>query len=283
MGLVHLLTLSILTLTEVGPGPILKSLTPPEGFVVADTVTVYKADRLWDYIDGAADAYLRRGVVETGTVSFRRPNAKLPSVTIDLHRFLEPKGPFEMFAEERSPQAEKLSLGLDSAWQDGMLSLWDATYYARIVSETTRDSTILFAKALVHALPTRSDILPIFRLFPPENRIDGSEEITVKSFLGIPHFDHIYTVRYQDAAGGFQLLLGPNRPSVWVNNLGKIGKVTSSPTKESPIHLIDLADGRTFILFYLKGSSYLLGYLGPKPDSARTTFISDWAERFRSK
>ena len=283
MGFLQLLTLSILTIAETSVGPILKGVTPPDGFVVADSVAVYKADRLWDYIDGAADAYLRRGVVETATISFRRPEADLPSVTIDVHRFLDPKGPLEMFFAEKSPAAEILPLGSGGAWQEGLLTFWDATYYIRIVSDSPRDSTMLFAKALTHVLPTKADVLPVFRLFPFENRIDGSEALHVREFLDIPHFDYINTVRYQDDAGGYQLFLGPNRPPTWVSNLGDKGKVKASPIETSPIHLIDLADGRNLIVFYIKGSSYLMGYVGQKPDSTRTGVISRWVEMFQEK
>jgi hypothetical protein len=283
MGILELLALSILTVAETGAGPILKAVTPPDGFVVADSTAVYKADKLWDYIDGAADAYLRRGVVETATISFRRPNAELPSVTIDLHRFLEPKGPLEMFLEEKGPAAEILPLGSGGAWQEGLLTFWDATYYVRIVSDSPRDSTILFAKALTHALPTKADVLPVFRMFPLENRVDGSEEVHVREFLNIPHFDYINTVRYQDEGGEYQLFLGPNRPPTWVSNLGDKGTVKASPIEQSPIHLIDLADGRNLIVFYIKGSSYLLGYVGQKPDSTRTGVVSRWVEMFEKK
>ncbi len=283
MGLLQLLILTVLTLTETGVGPILKGVTPPDGFVVADSVAVYKADKLWDYIDGAAETYLRRGVVETGTVSFRRPNASLPSVTIDLHRFIDPKGPLEMFSEEKSPAAEPVSIGSAGAWQDGLLTYWDATYYVRIVSEASRDSTLLFAKALTRVMPTKADVLPIFRLFPFENRIDGSEEVHVRDFLDIPHLDHIYTVRYQDSKGEYQLFIGPNRPPTWVSNLGDRGTVKASPIKTSPIHLIDLADGRNLIVFYMEGSANLLGYVGEKPDSTRTGTVSRWVELFQKK
>jgi hypothetical protein len=283
MGPLHLLALSLLALTETGAGPILKSLTPPEGFVAADSVMVYKADRLWDYIDGAADAYLRRGVVETGTVSFRRPKDELPAVTIDLHRFLDPKGAIEMFAEEKSPDGEMLAIGSGGVWQNGMLAFWDSTYYVRIVSETTRDSTILFARALTHLLPAKADVLPIYRVFPLPFRVDDSEGITIKDYLGIPHFDQIYTVRYADKVGEYELFLGPNRPSTWVGNLGDKGTVKASPIDTSPIHLIDLADGRNLIVFYLKGCPYLAGYVGAKPDSARTAAISRWVEALPQK
>lgn len=283
MPLLHLLTLSLLALTETGAGPILRSLTPPEGLVVADSVVVYKADRLWDYIDGAADAYLRRSVVETATVSFRRPKDELPAVTIDLHRFLEPRGAMEMFIEEKSPDGEALALGAGSVWQNGMLTFWDATYYVRIVSETTRDSTILVAQALTHVLPTKADVLPIYRLFPNPDRVDGSEDLTVRDFLGIPHFDQIHTVRYADKAGEYLLFLGPNRPSTWVSNLGDKGTIKASPNDASPIHLIELTDGRNFIVFYLSGCMYLAGYLGAKPDSERTATISRWVESLPKK
>lgn len=283
MGLLQILTLAILTLAETSAGPILKGVIPPDGFVMADSVAVYKADRLWDYIDGAADSYLRRGVVETATISFRRPTDELPSVTIDLHRFLDAKGPLEMFTEEKSPTAEVLLLGSGGAWQEGLMTFWDATYYVRILSDTSRDSTLLFAEAVAHTLPTKADVLPIFRMFPFENRIDGSEEVFVRDFLSIPHFDHINTVRFQDDVGDYQLFLGPNRPPTWVSNLGDKGTVKASPIETSPIHLIDLADGRNLIVFYIKGSSYLMGYVGQKPDSLRTGVISRWVEMFEKK
>lgn len=278
MAFLHLLAFAILAAGETGAGAILKQVAPPEGFVVADSVVVYKADRLWDYIDGAADVYLRRGVIETGTVSFRRPNAELPAVTIDLHRFLDPKGSYEMYLEERSPEAERLQIGPECSWQNGMLTMWDVTFYARIVSDVPRDSTILFAKALAHVLPTKADALPVYRIFPFEGRVEGSEQVVAKDYLGIPHLDQFYTVRFEDEAGQYELFLGPNRPSAWVSNLGDKGTVKAAPNDASPIHLIELADGRNLIVFYIKLCPFLAGYVGPKPDDARTSALSRWVE-----
>jgi len=278
MNMLQALTLAAIAAGAADVGSLLRSLDPPDGFVMDGEVAVYPADRLWDYINGGADAYLRNGVLETAALSIRRPSESLPSITIDLHRMSASNGAEAIFGEEKSPTAESLKLGSGGAWQSGLLSFWDGPYYARIVTQTTRDSTLACAEALARLLPTRLEPMPIFRLFPHGERVSDSETRSVKPYLGIHGMTDVYSMRFRDSAGEYELFLRKNRPPLTEKNVEKLGKIASMPTRDSPIQKIDLEDGRVLLLFYIKMCPYMAGYLGPKPDQSRIALLGQWVE-----
>lgn len=260
------------------PAAILSSLPAPEGMRIAGDVAVYDAAHLADYIDGAAETYRAHGVVETATVAYRTPGSELPELSIDLHRMGDAKGAQAMHEAERSPSGERLYVGSGGTWQTGMLTFWDGPYYARIVSELSRDRTEAVARDLARLLPVDSILMPIYRLFPEEGRVRKGEQHIVEGVLGIASLNDAWLVEYRDAGGDYSLFLRRNRPPVRSAEIEHLGTMKSVPTKESPIQRIDLKDGRMLLIFYIKNNANLAGYLGAPPDSVRQLRLTRWVD-----
>ena len=262
-------------------GSVLRILPNPGDMARHGDIALYPASRLAEYIDGAAETYREYGVIETSTVSFGPPTAKLPRITIDLHRMYEPKNAFGIFRVERSDKAEDLKLGGEAAWQSGLLTFWQGPYYARLVSEASRDTTIACARALSDLLPADGDTLIQMGFFP-RAAISGSERWVPRSYLGIKGLDDVWTATCRDTAGTFDVFFRRNRPPLRQADVGKVGKILTQVTVEKPIQLIQLEKGekgRVLILFYKKMARYTAGYLGPKPNADRTAFMSKWIDQ----
>jgi hypothetical protein len=260
-------------------GLILRDLASPAGMVPSGEVAVYAPEKLWDHIDGAAQAYIDYGVAESATISFQKPGAALPRITIDLHRMAEPKGAFGLFSMERSGKGTDVQIGRGSSLEKGMLTFWTGDSYVRIVSDASNDTTIAVAKALAGILPARDDALPVLEIFPSERRITGGDGYTAVAFEGIKHLDDVWTATYSDSAGSYRLFLRRNRPPIRSTDLPPKAKITAMPKEKSPIQLIELGGkDQVLVLFYIKKSLYLAGFEGPKPDNARTKRIAAWIE-----
>lgn len=279
MTLPALLVAAFIAASAGDAGLILRDLAPPAGLVSAGDVAVYAPDKLWDHIDGAAQAYIDYGVAESATVSFQKPGAVLPRITVDLHRMSEPKGAFGLFSLERSGKGTDVQIGRGSSLEQGMLTFWSGDSYVRIVSDASTDTTVALARALASILPAREDALPVLEVFPPEWRISGGDGYTAVGFDGIKHLDDVWTASYADSAGTYRLFLRRNRPPIRSIDLPPKAKITAMPKEKSPIQSIELGDkDRVLVLFYIKKSLYLAGFEGPKPNDARTKRISAWIE-----
>ncbi len=260
---------------------VLRLVPSPPGLSRAGDVDIYPVDKLSDHLDGGAEAYRSYGVIETGTVSFTRPGARLPLITVDLHRFADAKNAFGIFRQERSDHAEDLKVGAEAAWQSGLLTLWQGPFYARIVSGASRDSTLDCARSLVTLLPTAGDTLNEMGLFPRAT-IAGTERWIPRSFLGIKGLDDIWTAACRDSAGTFQVFFRRGRPPLSEAEVGKAGKITAQATESSPVEMIDLRGerkGEVLLLLFKKLGRYTAGYVGPKPSNARASFLGHWADQ----
>jgi hypothetical protein len=260
---------------------VLRLLPTPPGLARTGDVEIYTVAKLSDHLDGGAEVYRQYGAVETGTVSFTRPGVRLPLITVDLHRFGEPKNAFGIFRLERSEHAEEIKLGGEAAWQSGLLTLWQGPFYARIVSGASRDSTLGCARDLLSLLPTSGDTLNELGLFPRASTT-GTERWIPHAFLGIKGLDDVWTATCQDSAGTFQVLFRRNRPPLSDAEVGKAGKITTRASNTSPIEMIDLRGdekGKVLLLFYKKMARYAAGYVGPKPNNQRASFISHWVDQ----
>ena len=277
IAMLHALALCLLAAGNDARG-VLAELSPPDGYVRDGEIQVYPADRLWDYIDGGAEVYLDYGVVETATVSFARPGAALPAVTVDLHRMNTPKEAFGIFGRESGPGLDA-PLGPGSSWQNGLMSFWHGPYYARLVSEMPRDSTLAIANALRALLPNSDDSLPMLALFPEEGRLPGRDGYAAKRYLGVSTLDDVWTADYGDSSRTYTLFLRNNRPPIRESQLGDLGRIASTPTDKSPIQMIELNDGSVLLMFYIKKCYYLAGYHGAKPHPALIQVISNWVGR----
>jgi hypothetical protein len=261
-------------------GAILHILPPPTGMDRMGEISIYPIARLADYIDGAAEVYKEYGVMESATVAFGPAGAQVPRITIDLHHTYEAKNAFGLFRLEKGDAAESLDIGAESAWQSGLLTFWRGPYYVRIVSEAGLESTLGCARTLDAILPTGMDSLVAMGFFPRAT-IEGTERWVPRSYLGIRGLDDIWTATCKDTAGTFDVLFRKNRPPLREADVGKAGKIVSTTTDTSPIQMIRLEQeekGKILILFYRKLGRYVAGYVGPKPNDQRTTFISKWAD-----
>lgn len=275
--ILHLLPL-LASASIISAGGALERLGPPPGMEREGEIAVYPAERLWDYIDGAADIYLDYGVEETAAVSFKRPASELPEVVIDLHQMADTKGSFGIFANDRAGGGEGVGLGAASLWTPGFLAFRKGRYYARIVTEISKDSTLALARRLDDLLPAEADSFPALDLFPADGRIRSKDSYVARRFLGIRTLDDIWSAAYADSAGEYRLLLRGNRIPLREGDVQGIGKIVSVPTDERPVQMIELAGDRTLILFYIRKCRYLSGYYGAKPGPEMTARIARWVD-----
>jgi hypothetical protein len=90
----------------------------------------YSAD-LYRYIDGGAEAYLRRGFV---ALVHREYKTGALELTIDVYDMGSPSGAAAVFAAERSPDSPAAAAGAEAFSGEGMLNFRQGRYYGKLLA-----------------------------------------------------------------------------------------------------------------------------------------------------
>lgn len=121
---------AVLTALRAAQGPTLPA-AEAAGAAARDEVATYDAATLYEFINGAADAYLARGFARCAATvySFSTPDGRPFEVAAEVYRFATAAGARAQLEAERPPAARPVP-GAADAWLDAgvLLALGGADY-----------------------------------------------------------------------------------------------------------------------------------------------------------
>ncbi len=132
------LLLSVLVLPGVGCKK--KSVDP---FPASDTVSgwqksgetrTFKAEDLWQYIDGDSERYMKAGVVTTSTTDYKYKGSV--DATVDVYTMSKPEGAKAIFEADPPADAKSASLGDEARLYGQSLIFRKGQYLVRVVAFT---------------------------------------------------------------------------------------------------------------------------------------------------
>jgi len=169
-----------------------------KGWEPAGQVTVYDADNLWEYINGAAEQFIAYGFERLLSKDISREQLV---VTVDIYDMGSVLNAFGMFSLEK-PDTPVLEIG-----GGGVVSppyqclLYKDRFYVKINTyegEFTESSGRELLEALAESLPGRSGIPDEIGLLPEKDRAAGSEGYARESFLGLSRLNNCLYARYEN-------------------------------------------------------------------------------------
>lgn len=187
-----LLSLSLASAAPLAPASLLAPAYPPAaemipieamGVTHAGEPAVYSGERLFDYIDGGAPQYLEYGFHEVATQELRYHGR---TYIFDAYRMRDPLAAFGIFSVRRPPAAPALGRFAYSSLTPYQGLLAYGPYYIEIAAYEASDSTAQemdFIAQLGTAVldpsraPRNLTETSLFRPFPPEGRVAGSEKV----------------------------------------------------------------------------------------------------------
>jgi hypothetical protein len=174
----------------------------PEGWKSAGEVLTFGRDNLWEYINGAADAFLAYGFLGLNVADLSSGDLQ---VTVEVYDMGTPLNAFGIFRAEFPAGTEKLAVGAEAALVPPYqcLLLKDSRYVKIEVldGEVTPESGKKFLQALSAALPGPDGLpKPVLEL-PAEGKVAGSEAYASSSFLGTGDLKGAVHATYKDDAG----------------------------------------------------------------------------------
>lgn len=179
------------------------------GWKLSGEIQIYSRANLYDYIDGAADLYLKYDFQELKVADYQ--NDQKASVTIEVYRHRSPVQAFGIYSQERLGNANYLDVGAQGYSEKGVLNFLAGDYYVKMSSVETvpEDQAILlaFAKKLVENLGGKGSLPSILSSFPREGEVKNSEKFIAREFLGYSFLHSGFTADYELSGKKFKLFV----------------------------------------------------------------------------
>jgi len=225
-----------------------------EGFVKNGAVEIYKADDLFDYINGAADSYLNYDFKELHLQRYKGSNGQ--SLKIEIYQHSIPATAFGIYSSEKTSNASLLSIGSEGYYEQDILNFYIGNYYIKLVSyriENDYDLMMRLATLLSDILGRSTKGLDFFSTFPKEGRLENSEQYIHKRFLGYDSFSEAFTLDYKIENEYFKIFQ-IEKPSVKVCSLMLVNyfksiDLDSSLINEREMEITDPYQGKIYFIW----------------------------------
>lgn len=188
-----------------------KDIPFPEmsGWMLSEKPQVFSPNNLYDYIDGAADLYLKLDFQELEVVEYR--NEKKAAVTVEVYRHRTPNHAFGIYSQERLPDASFLDIGAQGYYENSVLNFVKGLYYVKISSYNTgaddRQILLGFGNKVAQNLEGKDSLPAILSSFPSEGKKKNSEKFISREFLGYSFLHSAFTADYDSAGKKFQIFV----------------------------------------------------------------------------
>jgi hypothetical protein len=201
------------------PAAGLPAAAPPEGanppfpemagWKLAGEIQTFSPANLYDYIDGAADLYLKYDFQELKLAEYE--NDRKASVTIEVYRHKTPVLAFGIYSQERLGNADYLAIGTQGYAEKGILNFLAGESYVKMsgvdLGPTERAILTAFAEKVAEKLGGKGALPAALSHFPAEGRKANSEKFIAREFLGYSFFRSAFTADYELSGRKFQLFL----------------------------------------------------------------------------
>jgi len=188
-----------------------------EGWKGPEEIQVFSPETLYDYINGAADLYVKYDFQELQVGEYQGPEKA--SIAVELYRHRTPSQAFGIYSQERGPAAEYLNIGTQGYREEGILIFLAGNYYVKIngVNLKGKDAEILppLAEKVAKNLGPQGTLPSTLAAFPENGRKKNSEKFIAKNFLGYAFLNDGFTADYERAGKKFKLFIieGNSPPS----------------------------------------------------------------------
>ncbi len=199
-----------------------QELTMPQlsGFKQKSDYPVFGPENLWDFINGAADAYLALGFIDLHVTEYKKGKEE---IKLEIYRHDNHTNAFGIYASERSPSFRFMNLGAQGYVADGAINFFKGNYYVKIRTYSKKEKTLQAASSLAQKvsdmLAGETEMPRPLTLFPGEGLKKNAESYINESVLGHSFLNKAFKAEYELVSGKF---------SVFIFNFNTPGEVTST-------------------------------------------------------
>lgn len=145
-------------------------------------------DSLFEYIDGAAEAFINYDFVELALGQYQQPG-RPGTMTVEIYDMGTPAHAFGIYSTERYAESKFLAIGTQGYIEEGTLNFLAARYYVKMMAYETgaRTEAILktYASDILKKIGDPGGFPEPVKAFPRPGLVANSEKYILKNFLGL--------------------------------------------------------------------------------------------------
>lgn len=189
----------------------IRSLLPGiDGWKLAEDPQIYSPETLFEYIDGAAEAYLGYDFQQLLVSTYEKEGTE-SVVTVEIYDMRSPLNAFGIFSSERYPDIPEVQFGLAGYLEGEVLNFISGPYYIKLLcyngEEQTADYLKEFAGKVDEKIKDKGSWPALFKMFPTANLIKNSEKYIKKNFMGFDFLANGYAVSYHFDQGQYDAFI----------------------------------------------------------------------------
>ncbi|MDX9930193.1 MAG: hypothetical protein RBS37_10120 [Bacteroidales bacterium] len=155
------------------------------GYKTVQDYPVYTPGDLWDYINGAADAYLSYGFSELFIAEYVKGKN---SIKVEVYDHLNPIRGFGIYSLERSPGYSFVSIGAQGYMEPGLVHFFKDRYYVKVMTNSGNKKILRslepIARRVAETLPGSDEMPGLLMKLPANGRLVNEEMYINESVLG---------------------------------------------------------------------------------------------------
>lgn len=192
------------------PGAIMAQQLFPglKGYKSVSDYPVYTPDDLWNYINGAADAYLALGFIDLNITEYTKGRNIIKA---EIYRFGDDAMAFGMYSMERSPGYNFIQTGVQGYNEEGVVHFYKDRYYVKIMthsqSEKVNEKMRELAGMIADRIEGKNEFPSLLKLFPADGLLKNQETYLLGSVLGHEYLSGAFRASYEVAGDSFEIYL----------------------------------------------------------------------------
>ncbi|MCU0377504.1 MAG: hypothetical protein MUC78_04525, partial [Bacteroidales bacterium] len=185
-----------------------------KGYKQVSDYPVYTPDDLWDYINGAADAYLALGFEDLHITEYIKGKQSLKA---EIYSFGDEATAFGIYSLERSPAYNFIKTGVQGYAEDGVVNFYKGRYYVKIMthsgSKKAAEAMRTLAEMIAERIEGDNEFPALLKLFPAQGLIANQETYIMEGVLGHDFLHDAFRASYELDNDRFEIYLFNSKDS----------------------------------------------------------------------
>jgi hypothetical protein len=249
-----------------------------KGFKKVTNYPVFLPDKLWDFINGAADTYLAYGFVDLHVAEYKKGKNV---IKLEIYRHSDNTMAFGIYSTERSPSFRFLNLGSQGYNADGAINFFKGNYYVKIRTYSKNENVLKSAESLAqkvaNMLSGNPEMPSVLSMFPSNGKKINEETYINESVLGHKFLDKAFKAVYESGPDNFSVfIMEKNTPEEIQKTVNAYLAVSGADSVESETGRYMIKDGYNGTIFLAWKENRIVIISGLSKDQ------SDLADRYTS-
>lgn len=171
---------------------------PLKGYKQISDYPVYTPDDLWDYINGAADAYLALGFIDLNITEYQKGKQSLKA---EIYSFGNEATAFGIYSLERSPSYDFIKVGVQGYSEEGVVNFYKGRHYVKLMthsgSKKAAEALRELAEMIAERIEGGNEFPSLLKLFPAEGLIANQETYIMEGVLGHEYLHDAFRASYE--------------------------------------------------------------------------------------